>query len=210
MIRPKSLLLALALLLAAGTLARAADVASLHPQVREFFPEADRFGELEGEPRAAPAWRGARLLGYAFLSNDVVRIPAYSGKPINTLIGFDLSGRIVGISIVQHEEPILVIGITEERLRQYAEQYRGKSVFDRVAVGAARPGYTTVDTISGATITVMVENATIMRSARLVAESRGVRFAPLADAAVETPAAPEPLWASVWQARRVEIALRVK
>src|SRR5512147_1707758 len=159
--RFRRLLLALALLAAAAA-AHAAGAQDAYPQLREFFPEANRFGEFEGEPRAAPVYRGDRLLGYAFVSSDVVRIPAYSGKPISTLVGFDLGGRITGVSIVQHEEPILVVGVTEERLRQFVDQYRGKSVFDRVAVGAPRAGHVAVDTISGATITVMVENATIM------------------------------------------------
>jgi len=217
----RRLLIALALLLAAPG-AHASGALDAYPQLRQFFPEADRFGEFEGEPRAAPAHRGERLLGYAFLSNDVLRIPAYSGKPINTLIGFDLAGRIVGVSIVQHEEPILVIGVTDERLRWYAEQYRGKSVFDRVAVGAPRPGYEAVDTISGATITVMVENATIMRAARQVAESRGLRpesgataqpAAP-ASASAGRPAAAgatpeEPVWIGVWMQRRFSIAILV-
>ena len=173
-------------------LAHAEDASRVYPQVRDFFPEADRFGALEGAPRAAPVYRGERLLGYVFLSSDVVRIPAYSGRPINTLVGFDLSGRITGVSIVHHEEPILVIGITDERLRQFTDQYRGKSVFDRIVVGAARPGQVALDTISGATITVMVENATIARSARVVAESRGLRLPDVAQGAPAAAPAAEP------------------
>jgi len=174
--------------------ARAQDIATTYPQVRDFFPEADRFGALEGTPPAAPVYRGERLLGYAFLTSDVVRIPAYSGRPIGALIGFDLAGRITGVSIVRHEEPILVIGITDERLRQFTDQYRGKSVFDRVVIGAARPGAATVDTISGATITVMVANSTITRAARLVAESRGLTLpeAAAGPAAAAPAAAPPP------------------
>ena len=95
----------LGLLFAAGL--QAANFADRYPPVRGFFPQADRFGELEGEPPAAPVYRGNTLLGYAYLTTDVVRIPAYSGKPISTLVGFDLGGRITGVEIVQHEEPIL-------------------------------------------------------------------------------------------------------
>ncbi len=179
---------ALWLLCAALPWAVAGDIANDYPQVRGFFPDADRFGELEGTPRAAAVHHGDRLLGYVFLSNDVVRIPAYSGRPINTLIGFDLAGRITGVSIVQHEEPILVVGVTQDHLRRFTDQYRGKSVFDRIAIGGRREGQVTVDTISGATITVMVENATIMRSARMVAESRGVRLAAAEAAPPQQPA----------------------
>jgi hypothetical protein len=146
----------------------------LYPPVRDFFPQADRFGALEGKPLAAAIYQGQRLLGYAYLTDDVIRIPAYSGHPINTLVGFDLKGRIVGLRIVEHQEPILVVGISEERLQRFVSQYKDKSVFDHVVVGAGADGDVAIDTISGATITVMVENATLMRSVRRVAESRGL------------------------------------
>jgi len=168
------LLLAVLLLVLTAPLA-SAGFAEQYPQVRSFFPQADRIGELEGEPPAAAVYRGSTLLGYAFLSTDVVRIPAYSGKPITTLVGFDTGGRITGIEVVHHEEPILVIGISNERLQQFARQYVGKSVFDRIMIGGTREGYVTIDAISGATITMMVENASIMQSVRKVAEARGLR-----------------------------------
>jgi NosR/NirI family transcriptional regulator, nitrous oxide reductase regulator len=210
-------LFACALLMACawvGT-ALAQDAASRYPQARTIFPDADRFGSFEGDPPAAPVYRGERLQGYLFLTNDVVRIPAYSGKPINTLVGFDLSGRITGVAIVQHEEPILAVGISEARLKAFTDQYRGKSVFEPITVGAARPGYVAVDTISGATITVMVQNATITKSARRVAESRGLRpggsasqTAPaVASALTGADPSQDPLWVEVWRDRKVSIAL---
>jgi NosR/NirI family transcriptional regulator, nitrous oxide reductase regulator len=221
-------------MLAAGGV-RAADVATDFPQARTFFPEADRFGEFEGTPRAAPVYRGDRLLGYVFLTGDVVRIPAYSGKPIDTLVGFDLGGHITGLAIVQHEEPILAVGIGEDRLRAFTDQYRGKHVLDRIAIGAERPGHVAIDTISGATITVMVQNQTVMLAARLVAESRGLAPpvgipAPTAPAATHNPEAGRaqgpavpgwsgrpgadetlaaPLWEGIWRSRTLEIALLV-
>ena len=169
---------------------QAADFAAQYPQLRGFFPQADRFGELDGEPPAAPVYRGNTLLGYAYLSTDVVRIPAYSGKPINTLVGFDLNGRITGVEIVQHEEPILVIGITDARLQQFVRQYIGKSVYDKIVIGGSREGYVTIDAISGATITMMVENASIMQSVRKVAEARGILHAPQAGAPATATTAP--------------------
>jgi len=225
--------MALVSLLLAASL-QAADFADQYPQLRGFFPQADRFGELEGEPPAAPVYHGKALLGYAYLTTDVVRIPAYSGKPINTLVGFDLNGRITGVEIVQHEEPILVIGITNERLQQFARQYVGKSVYDKIVIGGTREGYVTIDAISGATITMMVENASIMQSVRKVAEARGTRLAPPAStppatvttaksSARATPPAPktgkaapprvtqatedEPIWVSVWNMRVFEISV---
>jgi NosR/NirI family transcriptional regulator, nitrous oxide reductase regulator len=193
--------------------AHAQDVASRYPQARTFFPEADRFGDFEGVPPAAPVYRGDQLQGYLFLTNDVVQIPAYSGKPINTLVGFDLGGRITGIAIVHHEEPILAVGISEARLKAFTDEYRGKSVFVPITVGAPRAGYAAVDTISGATITAMVQNATITKSVRRVAESRGLhpggRVAPhaVAPAGSVANASEAPLWMEVWRDRKVSVVL---
>ena len=185
-----------------------------------FFPGAERIADLEGTPPAAAVFRGQELLGYVFLSDDVVRIPAYSGKPISVLVGFDVAGTIRGARIVAHQEPILLVGITEESLAAYVHQYAGGSVFDRFKIGGEeRPGYVTLDGISGATITVMVLNASITRATRTVAESRGIPLDPGASKSIATksggppPAgsaraeAPEPMWKASWESRRVNIGI---
>ena len=157
--------------------AHASGIAEQYPQVQGYFPQADFFGEPTGTPPAAEVRKHGKLLGYVYLTGDVLQIPAYSGRPINNLVGFDTQGRITGVAIVYHEEPILLAGVSEERLKRFVQQYPGKNLFDQVAIGGdGLDGRVSVDTISGATITVMVENATIMRSARRVAEARGIRI----------------------------------
>jgi len=187
-----------------------ADISAVYPQVRTLFPAADRFGDPEGTPPAAPVYANDKLIGYAFLTADMVRIPAYSGRPVNLLVGIDLNGRIAGARIVYHEEPILAAGISEERLARFVEQYHAKPAGSRIVIGAAREGYATVDAISGATITVMVINATLTRAVKMVAESRGIQpaepaFAPPAAATSptrEAVAPPEPRAASREQPAR--------
>ncbi|MFZ5511311.1 MAG: FMN-binding protein, partial [Pseudomonadota bacterium] len=168
--------LALALFCASAPL-QAADLPSVFPQLRNMFPDAEAYGGFEGTPPSAAVYKAGKVVGYVFLTGDVLRIPAYSGKPINTLVGLDTEGRIVGLAIVQHDEPILAVGITPEQLNRFVAQYAGRSAFDRITIGAKREGHVAIDGITGATITVMVENATVMRTARLVAESRGIRAA---------------------------------
>jgi len=185
-----------------------ADATAFYRQALDFFPGADRVSAPSGDPPS--------------VSRDVVQIPAYSGKPINTLIAFDLAGRIAGLRIVEHEEPILVIGISDADLARFIGQYRGKRVFDRIAIGGTREGHISIDTISGATITVMVENASIMQSLRKVAQARGftpervaAAITPKASAAAGSPsptaamasaaAESEPIWVTVWRNRVVEI-----
>lgn len=177
------------LLLLAALRPAHADIATVYPAVRALFPAADRFGEVEGDPPAAPVYAGDRLLGYAFLTGNIVRIPAYSGRPVNVLVGIDAAGHIAGARIVQHEEPILAAGVSEQQLASYVDQYRGLPASGPIVVGSRRESHTTVDGISGATITVMVVNATITRAAKLVAESRGIRPAHAGSAAPVTPTA---------------------
>lgn len=154
---------------------QAADLPSVYPQARSIFPDAEAYGGFEGTPPSVAAYRGGRIIGYLFLTEDVLRIPAYSGKHINTMVGIDLEGRIAGLSIVEHDEPILAVGITQDRLNRYVAQYEGKSAYDRITIGAERKGHVAIDGITGATITVMVQNATVMRAAKLVSEARGIR-----------------------------------
>src|SRR5574340_1119714 len=172
--RLAAMLLCALLLLAVAPPSRA-DIAATYPQVHSLFPHADRFGESEGDPPASAVYAKDKLIGYAFLTADMVRIPAYSGSPINILVGIDTQGHITGARIVHHEEPILAAGISEERLARFVDQYRDKPATGRIIVGGQREGYASVDAISGATISVMVINASITRAVRMVAESRGIR-----------------------------------
>jgi len=201
---------------------------SIPDLAREFFPQADRVGEFEGDPLAAPVYSEGKLQGYVLRTTDVVRIPAYSGKPVTLLVGFDLAGNITGLEITRHEEPILVVGVSEQDLKHYADQYRGVSVLEKVKIGGApREGYVTIDGITGATITAMVMNATVMRAVQKVAESRGVPVPTTGPAGAQeavsqdTPAATggqtapvwwlgassEPFWVSVWRDRAWQIAV---
>ncbi len=169
-----SVLVALSCLLATGTLplpAQAAGITDRYPVVRKFFPAADRFGDFTGKPPAAPVYRQGKLVGYVFHSRDVAPFPAYSGKPVDILIGIDSQGRIVGTRVLEQHEPILLVGIPVQKLYDFVAQYVGKHVTDEVGLGG---GKGSVDSISGATVTAAVVNRTIMHAARSVAASRGI------------------------------------
>ena len=178
-------LLVLLLAVAGTTLAAAAP--TLDELAREFFPEADEVGPLQGTPPARAVRAAGELLGYVFRTDQVAPIPAYSGKPVAVAVGLDRAGRIRDLRIVEHEEPILVVGVAERDLADYVAQYRGLGARQRIKVGGApREGEASVDAISGATITVMVINASVSRAARAVADSRGL---PLDEAALAAAAA---------------------
>ncbi|WP_444894096.1 transcriptional regulator NosR [Microbulbifer sp. TRSA001] len=114
-------------------------------------------------------------IGYAFNTNDIVKIPAYSGKPINTLIVMGKDGEFLAVQVLEHHEPILLVGIPEQRLFDFANRYQGLSVTDHIRVGNdSSEEKHHIDMVSGATVTVRVVNETIMRAARKVARHLGL------------------------------------
>jgi transcriptional regulator of nitric oxide reductase len=139
------------------------------------LPDATRIGAIEGDPPAAAAYRDDTLVGYVFHTRDVVASVGFSGKPLDVAVGLDLDARITGAKIVEHHEPILIIGVPEERLLAFVAQYRGRDVREPVPVlrrhGAATGG---IDAVSGATISSLVLNDGILRAARAVGRSRGL------------------------------------
>lgn len=146
----------------------------------DVFPNANHFSPRKGRPAYVEAYHvnngQQKLLGYAFLSTDIVDIPAYSGKPVITLIGMDITGKIVGVKVLRHSEPILLVGIPEGELTKFIKQFVGKHAWDKVEIGRARAegGYIGIDAISGATVTVIAENQVVMRSAYEIAKQVGI------------------------------------
>ena len=157
-------------------------------QPSEFFPGADRFGPAQGDPPLVPAYQGDRLLGYVYLNSDVTSAVGYSGKPINLLVGIDPQGTIRGIRLVDHKEPIVLVGIPERRIVDAVNTLVGRDMRS-VATGAERPPQ--VDIVSGATVTVLVMGDSVVRSAvRLIRSGRlgagGPAAAATAPASVKT------------------------
>ncbi|VAW68329.1 Nitrous oxide reductase maturation protein NosR [hydrothermal vent metagenome] len=174
--------------------------------IQNMLPRAAQVSELQGAPLAADVYNEAgQIIGYAFFTDDVVSIPAYSGQPIHTLVVFDLSGKFSGVQIISHKEPILVVGISNQRLEAFTRQYKGKNISDHIKIGGTdRPGYRSIDAISGATITVIVLNSSVTRSVIEVAKSRGLlKDSNQAGAANNEKI--EPMWVSVWRSRIFEI-----
>jgi NosR/NirI family nitrous oxide reductase transcriptional regulator len=108
-----------------------------------------------------------------------------------------------------------VVGITDADLQKFINQYVGKSVFDKIKIGGRdRSGYKAIDTISGATITVMVLNASITRSMQMILKSRGLTPESMQTvattdnpAAVDAEPTEQPIWIYVWKERLFQIAV---
>ncbi len=138
--------------------------------------DADRFAKKKGY------WEGYKhnqLVGYVFLSKDWTKnLLGYSGQHLETLIGMDTKGVITDVKLVSHSEPIVLIGLKEASYHKFIKQYRGKNLMQDLTVGEK----ISLDAISGATVTAVVQNAIILRSARRVAALTGI---------IETTAGPK-------------------
>jgi NosR/NirI family nitrous oxide reductase transcriptional regulator len=143
----------------------------------DVLPGATAFSQRKGAPAYVEGYAleqgKRRLAGYVFLSTDVVDIPAYSGRPVVTLIGMDTHGIITGVRILKHSEPILLAGIPESVLTKFVGQYRGRPGDAKLELGLGRDGGD-LDAISGATVTAIAENQTIAQSAYVIGRQVGI------------------------------------
>ncbi len=92
---------------ASSELPRFLDVIS----VQDIYPGADKIGIADGDPVVAPVFIKGEQIGYVFLTSDYVNTTGYSGKPIHQLVSMDTNGVIQKVLLVEHHEPIVLIGI---------------------------------------------------------------------------------------------------
>ncbi len=152
-------------------------IADAFPQVREIKPREDN--------RAIKSlYAGNELIGYSYQTLDFLQTPAYSGKPLDVTVVLDTEGKIQAARVIQHHEPILLIGIPESKMHDFTDQYTGLAADQRVTVGGkSTDTRVAVDGLSGATVTVMVINEVIMKSAHRVGAELGL----IAGGGVERP-----------------------
>ncbi len=145
------------------------------PVLIELFPNADQIGDKNGDPAVWTIKKQDEVIAYAFETNDFAKIPAYSGEPVNMLVVIDPKGNYLHAKVLEHHEPIILAGIPEKKLWKFADQYENLSVKDRLKVGGnSQDGIVSIDGLSGATVTVMVMNVAITKSATQVAQALGL------------------------------------
>ena len=94
----------------------------------ELFEGAERFGEPLADSPIVPLLAGEETLGYLFLNSDFAVSVGYSGKPIHILVSIDTAGVIRGAKLVDHSEPIVLIGIPESEIIPVIDGYVGFDV----------------------------------------------------------------------------------
>jgi NosR/NirI family nitrous oxide reductase transcriptional regulator len=142
------------------------------------FPGADDFSEPSGQYRLVEAYAeedGEReLLGYVYLTSNVVDVEGYGNEPIEYLVGLDTNGTIRGVELVEQHEPFFDRISAIQRLRGFGYQMVGMSVTEEVTIREAESGEYHVDALTGASVTTRASIETVTRSARIVARETGI------------------------------------
>ncbi len=170
-----SALVAVLLVLTGIVAAKAAESGRLLPylaklQPSDLVPSADRFGQATPNAPTVPVYKGDAVVGHAYLTSDFVNTTGYSGRPIDVVVGLAADGTVTGARLMDHHEPIVLIGIPPARINGFINGYVGKNVLTLATQSAASPP---VDIVSGATVTVMVIGDSIIRSGKKVMQSLG-------------------------------------
>jgi transcriptional regulator of nitric oxide reductase len=111
------------------------------------------------DPAKSP---GARPIGWAFWTIDLVPAELGYHGHIHMLIGMNPQGRLTGVIMDRNTEPYGDISIN---LPQFPVQFKGKSIRDRFEVGDD------VDVTSRATISVRAAAREIREASRMVARA---------------------------------------
>ncbi|GAA6162959.1 NosR/NirI family protein [Pelagimonas sp. KU-00592-HH] len=152
---------------------KADSLASFLPDIapEELVPGADGFGQVRDDVKVAPILKGGETVAWAFLTSDFVGTTGYSGKPIHVVAAIDDDAVLTGVKLVKHSEPIVLIGIPESKMVALTEGYAGLDLKIEAATGGE--GHE-LDIISGATVTVMVIDDSVVRAGIKVSRALGL------------------------------------
>ncbi len=128
----------------------------------QIFPNADRIEPDSERNSVAKVYKGTEQIGLVYLNASIVNSTGYSGKPIYVLIGLDNQAVIRSVKLVEHTEPIILIGIPESEVQKVIDSYIGMDIINLINNKDRKLPY---DALSGATVTVRVIDDSIVRSA---------------------------------------------
>lgn len=137
----------------------------------ELAEGATAFGPVGAEVPTAPILAGSEIIGHAFLTSDFVGTTGYSGKPIHVVAAMSPDALITGAKLVEHSEPIVLIGIPESKIRAVIDGYVGLDLKAEAASGGSSHE---LDIISGATVSIMIIDDSVVRSGIMVARLLGL------------------------------------
>lgn len=137
-------------------------------KLKQLFPGASTFTPRNEEPLHFKAYAvdpkspGAKPIGYAFWTTDLIPEQLGYHGHIHMLIGMDTTGKLTGVIVDWNTEPYADISI---ELPAFPAMFLGKSIRDKFVAGED------VDIMSRATITVRAAAREIRDASRMVARA---------------------------------------
>ena len=146
---------------------------------KKFFPSVTKLGRLEGDPPTVSVFNKGKLLGYLFVTKDITSSKGYASLTFDMLVGLKLDGKLAGAKVLSHQEPIIGMYTPEGKLilPKFTDQYKDLDIRIPTKVNLLRTeGSGSIDGISSATVSAVLFNGAILRAARIVAISKGLRL----------------------------------
>ncbi len=137
----------------------------------ELVDGGERYGAIRTDVPVAPVLKGGKTLGWVFITSDLVSTTGYSGKPIHVMVAIGADARLIGARLVKHSEPIVLVGIPNSKMEALTASFRG---LDIPAEIKARGRAHKLQIISGATVSVMIIDDSIVRASIKVARALGL------------------------------------
>lgn len=131
--------------------------------------------QVTRQEAGVPGWdvsAAGKPLGYLASTWQVAGSVGYSGRPLDVLVAISPAGRITGAKLMQHNEPVLTLGISDADIAAYVSGFSGYDLTAPAGTGLRQPGVP--DVISRATVSTGVIRDGILRTARTLAIGRGV------------------------------------
>lgn len=138
-------------------------------EVGALVPGATSHGAVRDDG-LVPVLKDGETIGWIFLTSDFVPTTGYSGKPIHVAAGISADAKLTGAQLLKHSEPIVLVGIPEAEIRAVIEHYTG---FDLRSVSGPRDA-DELEIVSGATVTIMVIDDSILRAGVKAARALGL------------------------------------
>lgn len=114
--------------------------------------------------------------GYVFQTIDLIKIPGFSGAPVNLLVQMDYEGNFIDIKVLEHNEPVFVNGHGSLPLDKFINQYAGLSVAQNIKVQLstqkAERSKNQIDGVAMATASVRIMNETILAASLKIARQK--------------------------------------
>lgn len=130
-------------------------IKKLFPVLQTITTETEARAFKEQEVKVYRISAEDKIIGWAVVLDEMGKV-----KPITFLVGIDTQGKIAGMSILEYRD---MFG-SEIRRRSFLRQFQGKSLDDKISIGAD------IDAVTSATISSQAAASAVRKAILIIAE----------------------------------------